>query len=123
MTSKEAVEMLKAKLDCMSREFSGRDEDCNSSNCDNCKLNYEQGTVGEQKEALSVAISALQEQDSKTRRCATCKHNPPSKKWPCVDCDMRAPADRWETRDTEEMDCDYERAVDYEREAKAKEWE
>lgn len=94
MTPEEAVKMIKAKLDCMCREFSGIDEDCNTSNCDNCRLNYEQGTVGEQMEALRVAISALQ-----TRRCATCKHDPPSKKWPCLDCDMRDPADRWEQRD------------------------
>ena len=33
------------------------------------------------QEAFDVAISALQEQDSKTKRiCDTCKHNPPSKK-------------------------------------------
>jgi hypothetical protein len=55
--------------------------------------------MGDQMEALGVAISALQAQDSKTKRCATCKHNPPSKKWPCVDCDMREPADRWEPKE------------------------
>ena len=33
------------------------------------------------------------------RICDTCKHNPPSKKWPCADCDMRNPADRWEPKD------------------------
>ena len=49
--------------------------------------------------ALKVAISALQAQDSEIRRCDTCKHDPPSKKWPCVDCDMRKPADRWEVQD------------------------
>ena len=50
--------------------------------------------------ALDMAISALQAQDSKTRKiCKTCKHDPPSKKWPCVDCDMREPADRWELQD------------------------
>ena len=49
---------------------------------------------------LEAAISALQAQDSKTRKiCKTCKHDPPSKKWPCVDCDMREPADRWELQD------------------------
>ena len=51
-------------------------------------------------EALDVAISALQAQDSKTRKiCNTCKHDPPSKKFPCVDCDMREPADRWEPKE------------------------
>lgn len=49
--------------------------------------------------AIDMAISALQAQDSKTRKiCDTCKHDPPSKKWPCVDCDMREPADRWEPK-------------------------
>ena len=33
------------------------------------------------------------------RICKTCKHDPPSKKWPCADCDMRDPADRWESKD------------------------
>ena len=48
-------------------------------------------------EAIELAISAFQAQDSETRRiCDTCKHDPPSKKWPCMDCDMREPADRWE---------------------------
>ena len=52
------------------------------------------------KDAFDMAISALQAQDSKTRKkCDTCKHDPPSKKWPCVDCDMRDPADRWERQD------------------------
>lgn len=46
-----------------------------------------------------MTIDALQAQDSKTRLCDTCKHNPPTKKWPCVDCDMREPADRWEPKD------------------------
>ena len=50
-------------------------------------------------EAFDKAISALRAQDSKTKRCATCKHDPPSKKWPCVDCDMRESADRWEPKE------------------------
>ena len=51
-------------------------------------------------ESFGMAVSALQAQDSETRRiCDTCKHNPPSKKWPCVDCDVREPADRWEEKD------------------------
>jgi len=51
--------------------------------------------------AINMAISALQAQDSETIKiCDTCKHDPPSKKWPCVDCDMREPADRWESART-----------------------
>jgi hypothetical protein len=52
--------------------------------------------------AFDMAVSALQEQDSRTKRCATCKHNPPSKKWPCVDCDMRESADRWEPKEAKD---------------------
>ena len=56
--------------------------------------------AGKWKEAVDVAISALQARDSETRKiCNTCKHDPPSKKWPCVDCDMREPADRWESKE------------------------
>jgi hypothetical protein len=60
--------------------------------------------MGDQMEALGVAISALQAQDSKTKRCATCKHDPPSKKWPCEDCDMRESADRWEPKEAKDKD-------------------
>lgn len=61
MTSEETIKMLTAKVECMKRESSGIDQDCNYRNCDECKLCYEQGTVGEQREALQMAISALQE--------------------------------------------------------------
>ena len=55
-------------------------------------------------QAIEMAISALQAQDSETRRiCDTCKHDPPSKKWPCMDCDMRDPADRWEPKDVPDI--------------------
>ena len=54
----------------------------------------------DRKEALQIAIEALKVQDTKTRKiCDTCKHDPPSKKFPCVDCDMREPADRWEPQE------------------------
>ena len=56
-----------------------------------------ESTIQPINEAFDKAISALQAQDSKTRKiCDTCKHDPPSKKWPCMDCDMKEPADRWE---------------------------
>ena len=42
-------------------------------------------------------IKALPSVMPERHTCDTCKHYPPSKKWPCVDCDMRNPADRWET--------------------------
>ena len=42
--------------------------------------------------------------DDEVHNCDTCKHNPPSKKWPCIDCDTRVPADRWESPDSENQD-------------------
>ena len=32
------------------------------------------------------------------KSCITCKHTPPSKKWPCEECDMNC-YDRWEERE------------------------
>lgn len=63
MTSEQAKKMLKAKLECLKRETSGTDFDCNNSNCDECSLCYEQGNMGEQKEALEMAIKALEQID------------------------------------------------------------
>ena len=63
MTNQEAIEMLIAKAECTRRDSSGIDVDCNLRNCDECDLCYKQGTMGDQMEALGVAISALQAQD------------------------------------------------------------
>ena len=60
MTNEQATKMLKAKLECLKRETSGTDFDCNNSNCDECSLCYEQGNIGEQQEALDMAIKALE---------------------------------------------------------------
>lgn len=62
MTREDAKKMLKAKLECLKRETSGTDIDCNCKNCDECNLCYEQGNMGEQKEALELAIKALEQQ-------------------------------------------------------------
>lgn len=62
MTREEAIKMLTAKAECMTRDTSGMDEDCNSHNCDECHLCYEQGNMGEQIEYLQMAIKALEEQ-------------------------------------------------------------
>ena len=62
MTNEEAREMLIAKLKCLRRETSGTDTECNNRNCVECPLNYEQGNMGEQKEALETAIKALEQQ-------------------------------------------------------------
>lgn len=62
MTREEAAEMMKAKLECMTREVSGTDQDCNAKKCDECDLCYEQGNMGEQKEWLRMGIKALESQ-------------------------------------------------------------
>ena len=62
MTNEEAKKMLKAKLECFKNEISGINYDCNMRLCDGCPLNYEQGNMGEQKEALQMAIKALEQQ-------------------------------------------------------------
>jgi len=64
MNKEEAIKMLKAKLECMTRDVSGRDSDCIDRRCDECSLNYEQGNMGEQKEWLKMAIEALKAQPS-----------------------------------------------------------
>jgi hypothetical protein len=62
MTKEVAKKMLKAKLECLKNETSGINYDCNMRLCDGCSLNYEQGNMGEQKEALAMAIKALESQ-------------------------------------------------------------
>lgn len=55
----EALDRLKAKLQCMKLDVSGRAELCNGD-CDACDLNYAQGNFGEQIAALEIAIDALE---------------------------------------------------------------
>lgn len=64
MTRKEAIKMIKAKLECMTRDVSGIDEDCNMHRCDECGLNYDQGNMGEQIEWLKMSIQALEDLES-----------------------------------------------------------
>ena len=59
MTREEATNMLKAKLECYKRQTSVTDFDCDD--CDKCSLVYEQGTMGEQKLALAMAIMELEQ--------------------------------------------------------------
>ena len=63
MTNEEAAKMLTAKFKCMERENSGTDLDCDHRNCDECDLCYAHGTIGQQIEALKMAIKALKAQD------------------------------------------------------------
>lgn len=61
MTIDEAMEMVKEKLTCMTLEDLSCIEKGCDRDCDNCEHNYGKGTSGEQKEALSIAIKALEE--------------------------------------------------------------
>lgn len=65
MDNQEAIKRLTAKAECLRRDTSGIDVDCNSSNCINCEFCYEQGTREMQLEALTIAISALEKQIQK----------------------------------------------------------
>lgn len=60
MIISEAKKMVEAKLKCMERDVSGKDDDCNNHRCYECPLNYEQGNMGEQKEWLRMSIEALE---------------------------------------------------------------
>lgn len=63
MTKNEAIGFILGKLNCMERcdRF-----DCkNTDECDNCEYCYSQGNFGQQKEAFSVAINALEKQIAK----------------------------------------------------------
>lgn len=62
MTNEQAIEMMKAKLECMTRDVSGVDLNCNAKKCDECDLCYAQGNMGEQKEWLRMGIKALENQ-------------------------------------------------------------
>ena len=58
--NKETFKMLKAKLKCMELEdLACIGKGCDL-NCDECDLNYEQGTRGEQKQSLKRAIDILE---------------------------------------------------------------
>jgi hypothetical protein len=56
MTKETAIKMIESKLLCAACEIVGA-----SADCDNCRLNYEQGNLGEQQEWLAMALTALKE--------------------------------------------------------------
>ena len=62
MIEREAVEKLKAYSKCQLLQVKGIYEDCNEKKCDNCDLCYMQGTTGEHREAIDMAIQALEKQ-------------------------------------------------------------
>ena len=73
MTKEEAVVKLEAKLECLTRDVSGTNIDCNKCRCDECKFHYAQGNMGEQIECLRMAIESLKTkpcEDAISRRAA-----------------------------------------------------
>lgn len=69
MTDSEAVEKLRAYLKCKAREVKGIYEDCNNKRCDDCDLCYMQGTTGEHRTAIGIAIQALEKQIEMKKYC------------------------------------------------------
>ena len=62
MKAEEAKDMMQAKLICMELDgLSCIGKGCDHD-CDNCEYNYAQGNMGEQKEAVKMAIEALEKQ-------------------------------------------------------------
>lgn len=59
MTRGEAVKMMKAMLECLTRDTRGDGEICRPELCESCNLNYEKGNLGQRKEWLRIAIEAL----------------------------------------------------------------
>ena len=63
MTESEAKGFIQGKLDCMEKcDVFNREDKHRNNECDNCEYCYSQGNFGEQKEAFSVAINALEKQ-------------------------------------------------------------
>ena len=63
MTENEAKGFVQGKLDCMEKcDVFNKEDKHRNNECDNCHYCYSQGNFGEQKEAFSVAINALEKQ-------------------------------------------------------------
>lgn len=77
MTKNETIKRLQARHDCIEKWCkSGNYEECNAGLCDECDLNYEQGNMGEQREALKTAVHVMQTVDLLTDRpCSVCKNH------------------------------------------------
>ena len=64
MTIDEAKEIIQGKLDCMNKcNVFEREHSYNTDLCDDCNYCYSQGNFGNQKEAFSMAIQALEKQE------------------------------------------------------------
>ena len=63
MTESEAKGFIHGKLDCMNKcDVFNKEDKHRNNECDNCEYCYSQGNFGQQKEAFSVAINALEKQ-------------------------------------------------------------
>ena len=66
MTESEAKGFVQGKLDCMEKcNVFEREHSYNTDLCDNCEYCYSQGNFGNQKEAFSMAIKALEKHIAK----------------------------------------------------------
>lgn len=66
MTEGEAKGFIQGKLDCMKKcDIFNKEDNTSDNDCGNCEYCYSQGNFGEQKEAFSVAIQALEKQIAK----------------------------------------------------------
>ena len=73
MTESEAKGFVQGKLDCMNKcDIFNKEDNTSDNDCDNCQYCYSQGTFGEQKEAFSVAINALEKQIAKKPKERDC---------------------------------------------------
>ena len=64
MTEIEAKGFIQGKLDCMEKcDVFNKEDKHRNNECELCYYCYSQGNFGEQKEAFSVAINALEKQE------------------------------------------------------------
>ena len=91
MTESEAKGFIQGKLNCMKKcGVFNKEDNINYNDCDYCHYCYSQGNFGQQKEAFSVAIKALEKQIQMERYCdengcADCPyHNPTLKDNRCM---------------------------------------
>ncbi len=64
MTESEAKGFVQGKLDCMKKcGVFNKEDNISDKDCDYCHYCYSQGNFGQQKEAFSMAINALEKQE------------------------------------------------------------
>lgn len=69
MKESEAKGFIQGKLDCMNKcDVFNKEDIENKDLCDDCHYCYSQGTFGQQKEAFSMAIKALEKQIERGER-------------------------------------------------------